>query len=277
MGMQRLQHTLLLLEPLGNLPAGDITNFPCCGDNAVGVTTTSAFTGGQDPQNYTVVQQSDIDNAVTPLKQPALQSAQTSLNGLKHANEQFVNKPKCTNNVTSNANVGDKATSVTVSVTATCTSEVYDQAGAETIAANLLKGEADKDTGGNYALSGNVLSSITSATADSKGNLTVLAKAQGVWVYQFDATAKTTLAKLIVGKAQNDATTILLQQAGVSKVDGISIPNGGTTLPTDFNQITIVVQPVAGVQGTPTVGTGAGSPTPGTNVTPTITATVQGS
>ena len=95
------------------------------------------------------------------------------------------------------------------------------------IAANLLKGEADKDTGGNYALSGNVLSSITSVTADSTGNLTVLTKAQGVWVYQFDATAKTTLAKLIVGKTQNDATTILLQQAGVSKVDGISIPNGG--------------------------------------------------
>ncbi|MGI9059263.1 MAG: hypothetical protein ACR2H5_11845 [Ktedonobacteraceae bacterium] len=257
----------------GNIPAGDITNLQCCGDAAVGVTTTGAFTGGQDAQNYSVVQQSDVDNAANLLKQ----SAQTSLNGLKHANEQFVNKAQCTNNVTSNHNVGDKATSVTVSVTATCTGEVYDQAGAETIAANLLKGEADKDTGGNYALSGNVVSSITSVTADSKGNLTVLTKAQGVWVYQFDATAKTTLAKLIVGKAPNDATTLLLQQAGVSKVDGISIANGGTTLPTDFNQITIVVQSVAGVQGTPTVGTGAGSPTPGTNATPTITVTVQGS
>ena len=260
----------LTMGAAGNLPAGDITNMPCCGDAAVGVTTTSAFTGGQDPQNYTVVQQSDIDTVANAFKQPAQQSAQTALNGLKHANEQFVNKPQCTNNVTSNANAGDKATSVTVSVTATCTGEVYDQVGAETIAANLLKGEADKDTGGNYALSGNVLSSLTSVTANSPGNLTLLAKAQGVWVYQFDATAKSNLAKLIVGKTQNDATTILLQQAGVSKVDGVSIPNGGTTLPTDFNQITIVVQPVAGVQGTPTVGTGAGSPTPGTNVTPTV-------
>ena len=173
------------------------------------LSTNGAFTGGQDPQNYTVVQQSDIDTVANSFKQPAQQSAQTALNGLKHANEQFVNKAQCTNNVTSNANVGDKATSVTVSVTATCTGEVYDQAGAETIAANLLKGEADKDTGGNYALSGNVLSSITSVTANSTGNLAVLAKAQGVWVYQFDATAKTTLAKLIVGKAQNDATTLL--------------------------------------------------------------------
>ena len=254
----------------GNIPAGEFTNYPCCGANAVGLSTNGAFTGGQDPQNYTVVQQSDIDTVANAFKQPAQQSAQTALNGLKHANEQFVNKPQCTNNVTSNANAGDKATSVTVSVTATCTGEVYDQVGAETIAANLLKGEADKDTGGNYALSGNVLSSLTSVTANSPGNLTLLAKAQGVWVYQFDATAKSNLAKLIVGKTQNDATTILLQQAGVSKVDGVSIPNGGTTLPTDFNQITIVVQPVAGVQGTPTVGTGAGSPTPGTNVTPTV-------
>ena len=80
-----------------------------------------------------------------------------------------------------------------------------------------------------------------------------MAKAQGVWVYQFDATAKTNLAKLIVGKAQNDATTLLLQQAGVSKVDGISIANGGTTLPTDFNQIAIVVQSVPGEQATPAI------------------------
>src|SRR5581483_1939471 len=105
----------------GNLPAGDIMNTPCCGNNAVGVTTTSAFTGGQDPQNYTVVQQSDIDTAANSFKQSAQQSAQTALDGLKHANEQFVNKPQCTDNVTSNANVGDRATSVTVSVTATCT------------------------------------------------------------------------------------------------------------------------------------------------------------
>ncbi len=260
----------------GNLSAGDITNLQCCGDAAVGVTTTGAFTGGQDPQNYTVVQQSDIDNAVNPLKQPALQSAQTSLIALKRANEQFVNKPQCTNNVTSNANAGDKATSVTVTVTATCTTEVFDQVGAETIAANLLKGEADKDTGGNYSLSGNVLSSLTSVTADTQGNLTVLAKAQGVWVYQFDATAKTTLAKLIAGKAQNDATTLLLQQAGVSKVDGISI-SSGTTLPTDFNQITIVVQPVAGVQGTPTPLTTPGATTIPTTRPPAITVTVNGS
>jgi len=270
----------------GNIPAGDFSNVPCCGAPAVGLNTNSAFTGGQDPQNYSVVQQSDIDTVANSFKQPAQQSAQSSLDGLKHANEQFVNTPQCTNNVTSNLNVGDKATSVAVSVTATCTGEVYDQTGAETIVANLLKGEADKDTGGNYALSGNVLSSLTSVTADSKGNLTLLAKAQGVWVYQFNATAKTNLAKLIVGKAQNDATTLLLQQAGVSKVDGISISNGGSSLPTDFNQITIVVQPVAGVQGTPTVGPGAGSPTPktspGANATPatqppTITVTVQGS
>jgi hypothetical protein len=185
--------------------------------------------------------------------QSALQAAQTALDGLKHANEQFVNKALCTNNTSSNPNVGDKATSVTVSVTATCTGEVYDQAGAETIAANLLKGEADKDTGGNYALSGNVLSSITSVTADSQGILTLMVKAEGVKAYQFDTTAKTNLAKLVVGKAQNDATNILLQQAGVSKVDGISIANGGTTLPTDFNQIAIVVQSVPEVQATPAI------------------------
>ncbi|HEV7236630.1 MAG TPA: hypothetical protein VGN15_10645, partial [Ktedonobacteraceae bacterium] len=101
----------------GNIPAGEFTNYPCCGANAVGLSTNGAFTGGQDPQNYTVVLQSDIDTVANSFKQPTLLTAQTALNGLKHANEQLVNKAQCTNNVSSNPNVGDKATSVTVSVT----------------------------------------------------------------------------------------------------------------------------------------------------------------
>ena len=171
MGMQQFQHTLLLLEPVGTFLLVILRTIRAVVTLPLVSPRLARLPEGKTPQNYTVVQQSDIDTVANSFKQPAQQSAQTALDGLKHANEQFVNKPQCTNNVTSNPNVGDKATSVTVSVTATCTGEVYDQAGAETIAANLLKGEADKDTGGNYALSGNVLSSITSVTADSKGNL----------------------------------------------------------------------------------------------------------
>ena len=248
----------------GNISAGDFSNVPCCGSGSVGISYSSAFTGGQDPQNFTAVQQSDVDNAANPLKPALLQSALTTLNGLKHAGEQYVSNPSCKTQVTPNPGVGSKATSVTVSITATCSAEAYDQASADTIAANLLNAEADKDTGGGYALSGNITTSNASPTVDGKGNVTLLVKASGTWVYQLTSTEKTRLAKLIAGKTKQTATAILLQEPNISKVD-ITIANGDT-LPTDYTQISIVT-PSSGL-GTPTVG--SGSPTPTTpNATPT--------
>ena len=245
----------------GNIPPGEFSNYVCCGSSVVGISTNSAFTGGQDPQNFTAVQQSDVDGAANPLKPALLQAALSTLNGLKRSGEQYVNKPSCTTKVTANPPVGTKATSVTASVTATCSAEAYDQAGAETIAANLLNAEANKDTGGGYTLSGNITPTITSVSAGSQGNLTLLVKASGTWVYQFTPAVKTSLAKLIAGKTKEQATALLLQQPGIGSVT-ITIANGDT-LPTDYTQINIAV-PSAG-QGTPTVGTGSPTPT----VTPT--------
>ncbi|MFL5652557.1 MAG: hypothetical protein ACJ8CB_00005, partial [Ktedonobacteraceae bacterium] len=246
----------------GNIMAFDFNNVQCCGNSAVAVSNTTAFTGGQDPQHYKAVQQSDVDGAANPLKGPLTQSALTSLEGQKHANEQFVNRPQCTTTVTSNPPVGAKATSVTVTVIAKCSGEVYDQNAAQTIATNLLKSEAPGITGPGYALTGNVVTTVTKATVDSKGTVSLLVKAEGIWVYQFTAAYKMQLAKLIVGKSASQASALLLRQPGVGKVDGINIAGGGNTLPTNASQITIVVQNVPGVQGTPTPTGGPGSGTP---------------
>src|SRR5205823_8274023 len=78
----------------GNIMAFDFNNVQCCGSSAVTLSNTMAFTGGQDPQKYTAVQQSDVDGAANPLKGPLTQSALTSLQG-QHANEQFVTRPQC--------------------------------------------------------------------------------------------------------------------------------------------------------------------------------------
>jgi len=249
----------------GNIPAFDFSNMICCGNSSVEVSNTVAFTGGQDPQKYIAVQQSDIDNAAKALKQPLLQSALSSLNGLKHPNEQFVKTPTCATNVTSNHQAGDRATSVTVTVTATCSGEVYDQLSARTIAADLLKTETDKSNPG-FALTGNILTTIIQATADKSGKVTIVVDAKGLWVYQFNNAQKSQLAALIVGKTQAQATAILAAQPGVGKIDGISI-SSGNTLPTDPSKITIVVQNVPGIQGTPTGATGAGNATPTNTLT----------
>jgi hypothetical protein len=250
----------------GNIAAFDFSNLVCCANNSVLVSNTVGFGGGQDPQKYTAVQQSDIDNAAVPFKQPLLQSASSKINGMKHANEQFVGTPKCTTHVTSDHQAGDRATSVTVNVTATCAGEVYDHVGVDTIAGNLLNAESVKQAGLGFVLAGNVVTTVTQAIADNRGKVVLFVNAQGIWVAQISDARKAELARMIVGKTQSEATNKLLQQKDVSKVDSISL-SSGNTLPTDAGQITIVVQNVPGLQGTPT-----GTPIVGT-ATPTNTLT----
>jgi len=137
---------------------------------------------------------------------------------------------------------------------------VYDLVGAENIATGLLKAESDKDTGGGYALTGDVVTTVTQTIANDKGAV-VFVKAQGVRVAQIDDGRKAQLASLIAGKTQVQANTALLGQKDVAKVDRISV-SSGSTLPTDVGQITIVVQNVPGLQGAPMATAGVGTSTP---------------
>ena len=110
-------------------------------------------------------------------------------------------------------------------------------------------------------LVGDVVTNVTSATADSKGMVTILVKAEGIWVFQFDQAKKAALARLIAGKSRKDAQALLAQQDGVAQVGKIDVSNtSDDLLPTDPKQITIVVQNVPGLKATPT--SVAGTPTP---------------
>src|SRR3989440_10967150 len=134
---------------------------------------------------------------------------------------------------------------------------------AQEIAAKLIKSEAAKKPGPSYALAGNVVTTVTQGTVGSNGTVTLPIQGEGIWVYRFSAAYKMQLAKLIAGKSQSQANTLLLGQPGVDKIDGINLSGGGSTLPTDATQITIVVLNVPGLQGspTPTGSPGSGNPT----------------
>lgn len=94
----------------------------------------ASFSGGQDPQSSTIVQQSDIDGAANALETANPPNAQQVLQGQVHANEHFAGTPTCNPKVIPNYNAGDAAATVTVTVTFTCTGEVYDQQGASAMA-----------------------------------------------------------------------------------------------------------------------------------------------
>jgi len=238
--------------PAHAVPVGSIGNIPFesfyYSGSAWEADNYQAFTGGQDPQTYTVVQQSDIDNAANALEQTNPPDAQQMIQPLVHANERLVGTPACKPNVTSDRKVGDKTTTVTVSVSYTCTGEVYDYGGARAMAAHLLTNQANTQLGSGYAPVGNIKTTLTSATlTDAKnGTVTLLVDAEGVWAYQFTDAQKQALAMLIAGKTKSEAQSLLASQKGVGQVV-ITLTGGNSdTLPTDVKKITILIQNASG-------------------------------
>ncbi len=198
------------------------------------------FTGGQNAGTSTVVKQSDIDGAANTLIAANTPNVQQVLQSKIQANEQLIGTPQCKPNVTSDHKVGDQAANVTVTVTFTCTGEVYDHAGALALAEQLLKQQAGSNPGSGYTLVGKVTTAITTSTV-TQGTITLIVNAKGLWVFHFSDAQKQALAKLIAGKSKTDAQALLTAQSGVKQADIT-----GSTLPTDPSQITIVVRSVSG-------------------------------
>ena len=237
---------------------------PCC---TTGITASiGAFSGGQDAQNYTFVQEGDIQGAINDLQPALLGQAETSLKANIHANEQVAGSTTCSPVVTSDHNAGDRASSVTVTVKVTCQTEVYDQKGTQALVTDLLKAKATNDYGADYALVGNVVTQVRVQSVNT-GIVNLLVSAKGIWAYQFTDARQLELKKLIVGKSAADAVTILKSQTGVA--DASLDPNNGT-LSTNVDDIKFVIQPVTGLSGGGTPGSSSTTPTvTGAGVTPT--------
>src|SRR5579859_387932 len=234
----------------GDIGAFDINGF-CCGNKNIFVKNPSAFHGGQNPLQNAIITQHDITTASNNLIATLKPSAQTALQQQLKPNEQAVSSSlNCTTNVTANHNVGDQAKSVTVTGTATCTEVVYDQKGALAMATDALKAEAAKNPGAGYALVGNVVTGITSATVINKQNtVSLVILAQGVWVYQFTDAIKTALKNKLAKESQSKAQADVNGTTGVMSAT-ISI-SSGNTMP-DAADITINIVPIPGLSGSPT-------------------------
>ncbi len=154
--------------------------------------------------------------------------------------------------MTADHQVGDTANNVTIAVKVICSGEVYDKQVAQTIAASLLRQQAAKNPGPGYVLVGSLVTAILQVTVTDaqKGTLSLLVKAEGIWVFRFDDTQKQALAKLVAGKSRVDAQSLLLKHLGVASADIMIRSGEENTLTTDPYRISIVVQNVPGLPGT---------------------------
>lgn len=231
----------------GNIPALDLNGVFCYPNCATGSTfhlQNTAFAGGRDPQSNTYVQQSDITNAASQLENSLTSAAQAAIQAQIKTTEQLMGSISCgLASFSSNQQAGDKVPNVTVSITETCSGEVYSVQPGLTLAANLLKQDLSTLSGPGYAIVGNATTQVLTQPEliDSQGTLLMKIMASGTAVYQFTPTEALAFAKLIAGKSPADAQALLLQQIGVAQATINFTGNSTNTLPADPSKIAFVV------------------------------------
>lgn len=226
----------------GNIPTLDISK-PCCAPNGEIFVKNTAFTGGQDAQANSVIEQKDINGAANSLVAAGKARALAALQGQVHGNERVVNgSQQCQPRTTANHKAGDVAKSVTAQVVVTCGETVYDDANARLIAARQLQGQVSGNPGLGpaYALEGQLALEQTGATPDAHQPQTLSFQARGLWVYQFSQNTLRQFATLIAGKSQDAARALLLSQPGIA--DAQFSPSG--TLPVNTSEIQFVTRNV---------------------------------
>lgn len=262
----------------GNIQALDIQG-NCCSPN-IFVKNLTAFAGGQNAQPNSVIQRSDIDNAAKPVVADLQASTRNALQQQVKSNERVVDGSfACKPTTTQNHQPGDKANSVTVSVSVSCTEEVFDYTAAQRIASGLLP-KGTNLTG--YSLVGSVITDlVNSSQVSAQGQASITIHAEGKWVYQFTDQLKQEIRSKLVNHTKDQALNILRQYVGLATAN-VSI-SSGATMPANVNDITVNIVPVSGLQpGTPTGtsgtpggsgGTPTGGSTPTKNATPTPRST----
>lgn len=224
--------------PSGNIAAGDI-DMLCCA-NGIVAKNMHAFSGGQTARTFTVVQQTDISNASSPLVASLTRRGQTDLKAQAGPGELFT-PPHCTQNVQVDHAVGQEAAQVTVTETVTCSSEAYERQQVDSLAATSFQQRVTATLSPHYQLSGQLTTAPGQATPiDAKGTLSIPVATRGLWVYQVDQQALHDAIRHLLGKQQQAARTQIVNLPGVGQVT-IDINGGGNTLPDVLDQITLVM------------------------------------
>jgi len=222
--------------PQGNIAVNDIYG-KCCRDDVF--VSNGPFHGGQAARSYQMVTQQDMNAAASSLKVSVDQSVQAALSQQVHPDESLVTAVPCTSSVLSDHKAGEEASQVQVTVSETCTGEVYDTNALHDLGLWTVTLEAARRLGNGYDLLGDLQTSITKAMVNTRqGTATLEMKISSTWVYQFSQAQQNQIKLLIRGKSKDEAIALLLHVPGVQTVS-ISTRHGNA-LPTDIQHIRLV-------------------------------------
>ena len=194
----------------GNIAAYDI-NQTCCATSVL-VKNTAPFQGGQDERNFQTVAKSDIDQAAAPMKATLAQSINGALQGQVKQGEQLQTLP-CSPTVTSDHQVGEEATQVKVTTSATCSGIAYNGQELTSKVTQLLTTQAATKLGSAYSLLGNVQVTVTGATRAKQVMLSF--SSVSTWVYGISSQQQHHIGVIIAGKNTQQALRLLNRLPGI--------------------------------------------------------------
>ncbi len=206
----------------GNIAAFDVSG-ACCAASML-VKNLAPFAHGQDARDYLFVTQADRDTAAATLHAKVTASMTAALQGQLLPGQELHTLP-CTPATTANHAPGEEATSVTVSVSETCTSVAYYVQQLQARATQLLATQVTQRFGTGYLLSGDVQVRVIRATATPTTAGVVLAfTCAGTYAYRLNEQAQQHIKTLIAGQPRLTALRLLLQQTGIqtASINGIA-------------------------------------------------------
>ncbi len=131
---------------------------------------------------------------------------------------------------------GSETTQVSVTVSETCTGEVYNTSALHGLLMQIMIQQAIKQLGNGYSLVGDLQPSITRAMTNTRHKTVILqVKVISTWMYQFSQAQRDRIKLAIRGKGKEEATALLLHMPGIQTVS-IRISNSNA-LPTDVQHI----------------------------------------
>lgn len=218
----------------GNIPPGDI-NQSCCSPSVLAQNTTS-FHGGLNERDFQTVTQQDIASTAAKLKTTVGRSMQAAIEAELTNGEERILLP-CTPTVTSDHQPEQEATSVTVTVSQTCSAVAYNSRELETKATYVLIHQTGTKLATSYSLMGDVTVTVSQATVQK--HVLVSFAASGTWVYTLGNRELQEMKRLIAGKTTHQAVQLVSSLQGIA---GAAIAWDETTkLPKDTNLIHFII------------------------------------
>jgi hypothetical protein len=205
----------------GNIQAEDVNTTLATG---LYVKNLAAFTGGQDARDYLLVTRADRDTAAATLQAKVTASMTAALQGQASLTQQVQALP-CSPATTANHAPGEEATSVTVTVSETCTAVTYDRQQLHTRATQLLATQVAQRFGTDYLLDGEVRVTVSKVTpTPTTPGVILVFTCAGMYAYTLNEQAQQRIKTLIAGKPRRAALRLLLQQTGIhtASISGIA-------------------------------------------------------